>query len=140
MRKVLASCCLLASTISPALATPSSNYLRFSLTLSSTIKKPSFFYCTIVPDLQHPTSRKFSDDAVRVIMMNYGQMIRKFNNLGILDTNAHDINQYAFTAYHDPARVYKNQNGFVDVLVLWPAYQVTCQAGTGGRPLIPLYG
>lgn len=73
-------------------------------------------------------------------MMNYGQMIRKFNNLGIFDTNARDINHYAFAAYHDPKRIYKSQNGFVDILVLWPAYQVTCQAGTGGRPLIPLYG
>lgn len=142
MRNVLAMCCLLLGIICPAMviANSSSTYIRFPLSISSTIDKPSFFYCDITPDPEHPTSRKFSADAVRVIMVNYGQMIRKFNNLGILDTNVSDINYYAFAAYHDPKLIYKNQNGFVDVFILWPAYQVTCKVGTGGRPLIPLYG
>ena len=67
-------------------------------------------------------------------------MIRKFNNLGIFDTNARDINLYAFAAYHDPKHIYKKQNGFVDVFILWPSFRITCKIGTGGRPLIPLYG
>lgn len=142
MKNVLAMSCLLLGIIYPVLGTSNSSsaYLRFPLVISSTIEKPSFFYCYITPDLQHPTNRKFSDDAVRVIMVNYGQMIRKFNDLGILDTNVRDINLYSFAAYHDPKIIYKNRNGFVDIFVLWPAYQVTCKVGTGGRPLIPLYG
>jgi hypothetical protein len=93
----LAIWCLLLGIIYPALvvANSSNTYLRFPLIESSTIDKPSFFYCNIVSDSQYPTSRKFSADAIRVIMVNYGQMIRKFNDLGILDTNARDINLYA---------------------------------------------
>src|ERR1700761_2626004 len=140
MRSILIMCFLLLGNVYSllAIADTSNTYVRLPLIISSTKDKPSFFYCDTVPDPQHQTSRKFSTEAIRVIMVNYGQMIRKFNNLGILDTNAHDINLYAFAAYHDPKYSYKKQKGFVDVFILWPSFRVTCKIGTGGRPLIPL--
>lgn len=114
--------------------------MRFLLEINSTKENLSFFHCTVEPNPYYPTTRKFSTELVRVIMVNYGQMIRQFNGLGMLDTTAHYINSYAFSAYHDPKPIYKNQRGFVDVFVTWPSYQVTCEKGTGGRPLPPLYG
>jgi hypothetical protein len=142
VKKILTNCFFILTATIPALvlAETATAYTRFALNASSTRNHPSFFYCTVVLDSKHPTSRKFSNDTVRVMMVNYGQMILKFNDLGMLDTNASEINHYAFSAYHDSRRIYKNQNGFVDVFVLWPSYKITCHMGKGGRPLIPLYG
>lgn len=122
-----------------AIALPST-YLRFPLNQFSTEKKPFYFNCTISPNNNYPTTRKFDADSIRVIMVNYAQMIRQFNGLGMLEATARYINTYAFATYHDPRPFYRNQPGFVDIFVTWPSYQVTCKNGLGGRPLTPVYG
>ena len=79
-----------------------STYVRLPLHKFSSAKNPSYFNCTVTPNTRHPTTRKFATDSVKVMMVNYAQMTRQFNGLGILEATARYINSYAFATYHDP--------------------------------------
>jgi hypothetical protein len=122
-------------------ATPSTAF-RLQLSRKSTLQHLQYFRCDITPDQNYQTGIKVPPRFTRVIMVNFGQMMHKFNGLGILDTTAEYVNSYTFASYNDTG--FKHlKRGFVDVFVAWPSYKVNCfvvKKPSKKRPLAPVFG
>ncbi|GGF98902.1 MULTISPECIES: hypothetical protein [Cysteiniphilum] len=112
---------------------------RLMLDINSTPQNPTTFHCTV----QFPEKNYNPSYSDRIVMMNYGQMIKGFGNneandlksidRGRLLTTSKVLNNIYFEAYHDPSAFYKEIPGFVDVMVGVPDAKVSCTKGKGKR-------
>ncbi|ODN42280.1 hypothetical protein [Piscirickettsia litoralis] len=125
---------------------------RFFLNQASTQRHPTAFHCTVklISQRKPPCGSDGNCQKVQVVMMNHGQNILGFagnkqdglqslghGRLALTGTN---LNSYYFKAYHDSSAGYKEQPGYVDVIVAWPNARVYCATGVGYKQPLELRG
>lgn len=88
------------------------------------------FYCEMKPAHGNTEHSRLLNS--RVLFYNFGAMVTGFDSRGLFKSNAAELNQFYFDAFHDTERKFAGIKGYV-CAILPKGSEINCRSGKGGR-------